>query len=128
HVNRLKFIWDSACFERILVRNFDLTAHTVMLGINFEADFVDLFEVRGHARAERGQVSIERSSGASITLRYLGLDEVERVTNLLFEPRPIRLDNATALFELPLGPGEAMRVLLRIALTARHDRVGIGCG
>src|SRR5260370_18630365 len=29
HLNRLKFIWDSACYERILVRNFDLRPHIV---------------------------------------------------------------------------------------------------
>jgi glycogen debranching enzyme len=115
HVNRLKFIWNGAFYERILVRNFDLRHHEMALGIEFGADFADLFEVRGQKRTSRGQVSVERWSGASIALRYLGLDGIERVTSLAFEPAPSRLDDATAMFELSLGPGQGARLLLRIA-------------
>ncbi len=52
HVNRLKFIWNGAFYERILVRNFDLRRHEVALDIEFGADFADLFEVRGQKRTE----------------------------------------------------------------------------
>jgi glycogen debranching enzyme len=115
HVNRLKFIWNGACYERVLVRNFDLRPHNVTLGIEFGADFADLFEVRGRQRARRGQVSAERRSDASVALRYLGLDGVERVTMLAFEPAPNRLDEAAAMFELSLGPGQGKRLTFRIA-------------
>ena len=115
HVNRLKFIWNGALYERILVRNFDLRRHEVALDIEFGADFADLFEVRGQSRARRGQVSVERRSDASIALRYLGLDGVQRVANLAFEPAPNHLDDTTAMFELSLGPGQGARLLLRIA-------------
>ena len=42
HVNRLKYIWQNACYERLLVHNFDTRAHDVRLGIRFAADFADL--------------------------------------------------------------------------------------
>jgi len=115
HVNRLKFIWNGAFYERILVRNFDLRRHEVALDIEFSADFADVFEVRGQKRTRRGQVAVERRSDASIDLRYLGLDGVARVASLAFEPAPNRLDDATAMFELSLGPGQGARLLLRIA-------------
>ena len=84
HVNRLKFIWNAACYERILIHNFDVHSHDLTFGIEFGADFADLFEVRGRQRARRGQLSTERRSDASVALRYLGLDGVERVTTLAF--------------------------------------------
>ena len=60
-------------------------------------------------------------------MRYLGLDGVERVTSLEFEPAPTRLDAATALYELSLGPGEGMRSVLRIACRDDGDRkIGVG--
>jgi len=121
HVNRLKFIWNAACYERILIRNFDLRPHELTFGIEFAADFADLFEVRGRQRARRGQVAAERRSDASITLRYLGLDGVERVTNIAFEPAPNRLDDARALFQLSLAPGQGARLVLRIACGARSQ-------
>ena len=119
HVNRLKFIWNAACYERILIRNFDLRPHELTFGIEFAADFADLFEVRGRQRARRGQVAAQRRSDASITLRYLGLDGVERVTNIAFEPAPNRLDDARALFQLSLAPGQGARLVLRIACGSR---------
>src|SRR6516162_4282759 len=115
HVNRLKFIWNAACYERILIRNFDLRPHELTFGIEFAADFADLFEVRGR------QVAAQRRSDASITLRYLGLDGVERVTNIAFEPAPNRLDDARALFQLSLAPGQGARLVLRIACGARSQ-------
>ena len=119
HVNRLKFIWNAACYERILIRNFDVRPHELTFGIEFGADFADLFEVRGQQRARRGQVLAERRSDSSIALRYLGLDGVERVTTLAFEPAPTRLGDATARFGLSLGPGQGVRLVLRIACNSR---------
>jgi glycogen debranching enzyme len=127
HVNRLKYIWRNACYERLLVHNFDTRDHSVRLGIRFGADFADLFEVRGQKRAQRGQISAERRSDASLALRYFGLDGIERVTTLEFEPAPTRLDTATAVYELSLGPGEGVRSVLRIACKDDGDqKIAVG--
>jgi glycogen debranching enzyme len=115
HVNRLKYIWESACYERFLVHNFDIRAHVVSLGIRFAADFADLFEVRGQKRLRRGRLLAERRSGSQIALRYRGLDRIERTTSLAFEPTPTYLSSEEARFELRLEPGQGMRLVLRIA-------------
>ncbi|MBV9201748.1 MAG: amylo-alpha-1,6-glucosidase, partial [Alphaproteobacteria bacterium] len=127
HVNRLKYVWQNACYERLLVHNFDTRGHDVRLGIRFAADFADLFEVRGLKRARRGQISVNRRSDSCVVLRYLGLDGVERFTSLEFEPAPTRLDAATALYELSLAPGEGARCILRIACRDDNDgNAGVG--
>jgi glycogen debranching enzyme len=126
HVNRLKYVWESACYERLLVHNFDTRTHTVTLGIQFGADFADLFEVRGQKRAQRGQVSAERRSDSLVALQYVGLDWVERVTSLAFEPTPTYLDSGTARFQPQLGPGQGMRVVLRIACDQRRKENAVG--
>jgi glycogen debranching enzyme len=126
HLSRLKYIWESACYERILVHNFDTRAHNIILGIRFAADFADLFEVRGEKRSRRGRVSVERRSDTLVALRYAGLDGVERVTSLTFEPTPSYLDSATARFERRLGPGEGTRFVMRVACdqTNQDDAIG----
>jgi glycogen debranching enzyme len=121
HVNRLKYIWQNACYERLLVHNFDTRDHRVTLGIGFGSDFADLFEVRGKKRARRGQIVAERRSDNAVALRYRGLDNIERITCLEFEPAPTRLDTATAIFELPLAPGEGVRVVLCISCDDRRE-------
>jgi glycogen debranching enzyme len=115
HVNRLKYIWDNACYERFLVRNFDRRDRLVTFEINFEADFLDLFEVRGQKRVRRGRCWAELKSSAWVMLHYFGLDGLERKTSLKFEPEPTRLDVATALFEFLLAPRDAVQFVLRIA-------------
>jgi glycogen debranching enzyme len=127
HVNRLKYLWQNACYERLLVHNFDTRHHRVSLGVGFSSDFADLFEVRGKKRLRRGEMSTERRSDTTTVLRYRGLDEIERVTCLEFEPAPTRLGTATAVFELSLAPGEGVRVALRISCDGRPgQKPGIG--
>ncbi|HJU18690.1 MAG TPA: amylo-alpha-1,6-glucosidase [Stellaceae bacterium] len=126
HINRLKFVWDNACYERLLVRNFDLRPHVVTLALHFAADFADLFEVRGERRARRGRSRAERRSAAMTALSYCGLDGVERVTTLAFEPAPTRLDTATAIFEVSLAPGEGVRLAMRIACNDREPEAPVG--
>jgi glycogen debranching enzyme len=115
HVNRRKYLWQNCCYERLLVHNFDVVPHRLTLSISFASDFADLFEVRGQKRTRRGRSSFERRSDASVALLYSGLDGVKRVTTLSFEPAPARLDGGSAQFDLALGPGEAARMVLRVA-------------
>ncbi|MGH7048431.1 MAG: amylo-alpha-1,6-glucosidase [Stellaceae bacterium] len=115
HVNRRKYIWQNCCWERLLVRNFDVVGHELSLDLSFAADFADMFEVRGQKRPRRGRLSVERWSDSLVALRYAGLDGVERVTSLGFEPAPTRLDGAAASFALSLSPGEAVAAVLQVA-------------
>src|SRR5258707_587526 len=55
HIGRSKILWDSACYERLRVHNYGHSAVDLVLSIEFDADFADIFEVRGTRRAKRGQ-------------------------------------------------------------------------
>jgi glycogen debranching enzyme len=114
YVNRRQFIWRSAYCELVLVRNYDLRSHRVTVALRFASDFADIFEVRGQTRERRGQFSTQRLSGDAVALRYRGLDGVERVTTLRFEPAPAELDAGRALFVFQLGPGAWRRLALRV--------------
>jgi glycogen debranching enzyme len=114
YVNRRQFVWQSAYYELLLIRNFDLRRHVVTLGMRFASDFADVFEVRGAKRARRGTGSAELVSPDAVALRYRGLDGIERVTRLSFAPVPAQLDNNRANFVLDLGPGKWCRLALRV--------------
>lgn len=116
HLHRLKFLWQSACFERVQVRNFSDGPLHIRLTFRFSADFADLFEVRGEKRAARGQSRTALDDGHSITLGYLGLDALERVTRLTFEPAPTALTTARASYELALEAGESRRIFVRYGI------------
>jgi glycogen debranching enzyme len=118
HLQRLKFIWQGACHERIVVRNYDAREHTAALTLRFAADFADIFEVRGHVRPQRGDTVRMRLADHVVAARYGGLDGVTRVTTMRLTPAPAKLDTSTALYELTLPPGQQTKIFLQIECTA----------
>jgi glycogen debranching enzyme len=115
HILRSKFLWDGACRERILVRSYDSAVRTVSIELRFAADFADLFEVRGHHRPRRGRFPPATVGETSALLRYVGLDGVERSTEIAFDQRPSRLDSGVAEFDLELGPGRQAVLFLTVS-------------
>src|SRR5438105_4225906 len=103
HIRRTKFLWNATCFERLLIRNFSEEMLRVTLELWFEADFVDVFEVRGTSRERRGHIHQAEVKADSVVLAYTGLDGRRRITRLRFDPVPDHLDAGRAVYaaELP---------------------------
>jgi glycogen debranching enzyme len=118
HLHRLKFVWDGACYERLLIRNFSDRVWRVRVALQFGADFADLFEVRGERRPARGTSSAIRASDCSTVLRYMGLDQIERITTLDFDPAPQNLSTERAGFETTLNAHQVRRIFMRIGVPA----------
>ncbi|UZF95614.1 amylo-alpha-1,6-glucosidase [Bosea sp. NBC_00550] len=113
-IERTKFLWNSACYERIGLRNFDRVPHEFSLSLAFDADFRDLFEVRGMKRAHRGEMD-GRAISSLVEFSYRGLDDRTRRTVLRFEPAPLQLTKDFASFRFALKPGERTSLLVTVA-------------
>src|SRR5918996_5970963 len=72
--------------ERIRVRNFGQELRHLRLQVDFAADFLDIFEIRGLVKARRGEVKAPRVEDDSVVLGYGGLDGKERTTTIRFSP------------------------------------------
>jgi glycogen debranching enzyme len=120
HLARSKFLWGGVCYECLRVRNFGLTPVAVSLSLYFEADFADIFEVRGTKRARRGRTLPPAMAAAGVTLAYEGLDRVVRRTHLAFTPRPDALSESKAVFHLNLEP----RQETNLEVTVGCERAG----
>jgi glycogen debranching enzyme len=104
-IERTKFLWRGSLYERIGLRNYDVMARRIRLELTFDADFRDLFEVRGMERKSRGSSRFAtRDSG--IEFSYSGLDTVQRKTFLRFSPKPSRVAGKTVSFDVSLAPRE----------------------
>jgi glycogen debranching enzyme len=114
HLRRSRFLWNATSFERLVLRNYDEQPRKVCLELAFEADFADLFEVRGSVREKRGETHKPEVSGHHVTLSYTGLDAVKRTTVLAFDPAPTRLSGRNAVFELELAPRAAHSLFLEV--------------
>ena len=77
---RLPTASTSCCASNYHQRQVEL-----VVDLHFDADFRDMFEVRGLRRHERGTRLAPKADGGTLTLAYYGLDEVLRKTVVRFE-------------------------------------------
>ena len=98
-------------YQQLLVEAFNREPLDLSLSVHFAADFVDVFEVRGHPREHRGRVLPPVVDGASVRLAYQGLDHVTRTATLTFSPPPERLDETGAEYRLSLAPGTTTELI-----------------
>jgi glycogen debranching enzyme len=115
HLRRSRFLWEAACFERLVLRNFSAKRCEIPIEITFSADFADLFEVRGSRRERRGELHVPEVRDDRVLLAYTGLDGQRRTTLLAFDPAPTRLNGTSATFLLDLAPKEARSLFLTIS-------------
>jgi glycogen debranching enzyme len=82
HLHRHKVLADAACFERITTGNYGEVSVDVELNLFYAADFLDMFEIRGQKRLQRGVSLPEETGTARTTLSYRGLDHILRRTRI----------------------------------------------
>jgi glycogen debranching enzyme len=121
HVSRMKFLWDSACYEVLGVRNVGDKLERVRLMLEYDADFADLFEVRGFARTTRGRVEASVPAPDRVEFRYFSLDGVPRCTEIGFEPTPTTLETRRAIFDLELRPKQRRAIIVTVHCRV-HER------
>jgi glycogen debranching enzyme len=112
HLFRSKFLDQASCYEQIRLINYGLTPLQVTLSFQFEADFADIFEVRGTKRAKKGQRLTDTLEGDTAVLSYLGLDNLSRKTRLNFAPKPRLLSTRQARYEFTLEPKQEQSVFI----------------
>ena len=116
HILRTMFI-STNFYEKLFVKNTNSFPVKLKLGLSYDTDFRDIFEVKGTAQARRGlRAIIEGDEGKNIILRYEGLDNVIRRTEFYFQPTPeIYWD--TAVFSLEVAPYETREIDIEVVMT-----------
>lgn len=116
HIVRTIFLWDKACHQRIALTNYGRSSQRNTLRLEFDSDFVDLFEVRGH-RPERHGTTAARVLGTQrVEYCYTATDDVKQVTFIGFDPAPDRLENNAAEWDVQVAPGERSLLFTRVAV------------
>ncbi len=114
HLFRAKFLWEGVCYERLRIRNYGAVPVDASLSLEFEADFADIFEVRGTHRPQRGQYLDQMTEDGCVVLAYEGLDGVIRRTRFDFAPAPVHIADRRADFRLSLPPGSEATLELTV--------------
>jgi len=104
HVDREKFLWQGTCYERITITNYSRSDVSALMSLEFEADYADLFEVRGTPRKARGRMLEPQLDEAEIILAYQGLDNLVRRTRIRCSPPPAHVRPGELSFDVVLQP------------------------
>ena len=106
HIYRTKILWKRTCQERLRIHNYGRVAMDFSFSLEFDADFADIFELRGMTRERRGRRLETEIGQGMVVLAYEGLDRRPRRTRIVFDPPPSRLSESAANYQIRLEPGE----------------------
>ena len=115
HIFRAKMLWENALYEHVRVVNFGLETVDATLSMEIDADYVDIFEIRGFRREKRGALLTPDVGKSELLLGYRGLDQVVRRTRINYEPAPDVLSAQRADFHIRLQPREEAHLYLTVA-------------
>ena len=115
-ISRRLTLYQDQLYQVLTIESFLHETHSLEIEWLFDADFIDVFEARGHRRAHRGVALPPVIEASTLTLAYRGLDDVTRTTRLDFLPTPAHLDAGSARYAVSVAPGA--RIELAVTMTA----------
>jgi glycogen debranching enzyme len=128
-----EIVLNGGLFEELTIHNYNTTAVSFELSLSFDADFSDLFEIRGFNRKQRGEllrrVQPDRPSSATspvkeLTLAYQGLDGVILESQIQFSHRcPDYLKGYTAIWQIELASHASYQIGYRLTMLMNNRPV-----
>ena len=104
HIRREQLLSSETLFDNFSFENFNFHELELNIELAYEADFMDVFQVRGVAREKLGQYFLPIVRHDSIIFHYCGRDGVARETIIHLSPEPDMVDGTTARWKLRLPP------------------------
>jgi glycogen debranching enzyme len=120
HIFRSRVVTETGFAECVRVTNHGLQTIELPLVVRLDADFADIFEVRGTKRAHRG-VRFAPLYGQQHLYRYRGLDEVDRRTTIDWSDAPAQSEEGSSTFLLTLERHASVTLELRVSCEVGGD-------
>lgn len=123
HLFRSRFLWKGTWHERLRLWNYSHGMVRVSLTFDIDADFADIFEVRGTSRARKGMRLEPVINGREMRLAYRGLDHEQRTTVVEWSETPQAVSPGMAQFDYELTPHAPAHLSLAIRCEREHRPV-----
>jgi glycogen debranching enzyme len=125
HIFRTRALWNGHSVERIRITNHSPLPIQTPLALHFDADFVDVFEVRGTRREHRGRRTGDEADIDHAVLRYEGLDRVSRQTVIRWDRPPARNDTSAVVFSITLEPQEVTELEVSVVCEVNRPQSAV---
>ncbi|MBI4497245.1 MAG: amylo-alpha-1,6-glucosidase [Chloroflexi bacterium] len=106
--------------EIIYATSYNIFPASLELHLTFDADFADMFEVRGWNREQRGAYFPPQVSEDAVVFAYEGLDGRRRETRVSFSPAPSAFYGTTAVFRLDLEHRRTSTIRLTVSMDGQE--------
>ncbi len=120
HIRREQLLSSEILFDRYAFENFNRCPVKFTVEIACDADFVDVFQVRGVARAAHGQYYQPVIEPDGMIFSYRGCDNVLRQTIVRMNPAPVEISACTARWELRLEPMRTSALQITVTPLVEH--------
>ena len=126
HIRREQLLSSDLLYDYLTFENFNFHEMEVVIELAYEADFMDVFQVRGVARQELGHYYKPIIHPDCIIFYYRGKDGVVRETLIHFSPNPDHVDGTTAQWKLKLPPFKRFQLQTTITplVEGKRSRAG----
>lgn len=104
HIRREQLLASDTLYDNFSFENFNFQELELVIELAYEADYMDVFQVRGVARQALGHYYQPIVRRDCIIFHYCGLDRVTRETVIQFSPEPETVDGTTVRWKLRLPP------------------------
>ncbi|HEV2961727.1 MAG TPA: amylo-alpha-1,6-glucosidase [Candidatus Angelobacter sp.] len=126
HIRREQLLSSDILYDYLTFENFNFHELELTIELAYEADYVDVFQVRGVARQQIGHYYKPLIHRDSLIFYYRGLDEVVRETVIHFSPHPEHIEYATARWKLTLPPFKRFQLQTTITPLTDNKRTRAG--
>ncbi len=113
HIQRSSVLGPSSCHQQIAITSYNDHSIAVPVTFCFDADFRDIFEIRGMQRARRGELRRQADDGR-IRLVYRGLDDQDRTSTLTLNHAISEAQANASSCEIHIAPKQTIRLCLCI--------------
>lgn len=114
YVHREQLLERDVLYDIIHLENFNQDAASLTVELQYDADFVDVFQVRGIVRGKSGQYYAPLIQEDQIQFVYQGLDDRTRTTTIHFFPAPDKIDGKKVCWNLKLEPSGKCHIVTTI--------------
>jgi glycogen debranching enzyme len=114
HIRRQQLLGTEIFFDRFTFLNFNRTEVKLSVELWFDADFADVFEVRGIRRDKHGQFYRPLLEQDCIIFCYRGRDNLLRQTVIEMSPPPTHLSEKNGRWELDLAPSQHTQIEIAV--------------
>src|SRR5437660_6817836 len=126
HIRREQLLSSDILYDYLTLENFNFHELDLTIELAYEADYMDVFQVRGIARQQTGHYYKPLAHRDSLIFYYRGRDEVVRQTVIHFSPHPEHIEEATARWKLKLPPFKRFQLQTTITPLVDGERTRAG--